>query len=76
MKSLHTCPIPEVVRVGRTLRRQRDPFLAYFTTNRANNGGTEAVNEIIELHRRLARGYRNYENCPLRMLLAAGRLTP
>ncbi|GER21706.1 hypothetical protein NCCP1664_02030 [Zafaria cholistanensis] len=48
---------------------------ACFTTGRSSNGGTEAVNGIIELHRRLARGYRNYENCPLRMLLAAGGLT-
>ncbi|MBN9199983.1 MAG: transposase, partial [Microbacterium chocolatum] len=40
------------------------------------NGGTEAMNGIIELHRRLARGYRNRHNYRLRMLLAAGGLTP
>lgn len=74
--SLHTCPIPEIARFGRTLRRWRSAFLAYFTTSRANNGGTEAVNGIIELHRRLARGFRNRDNCRLRMLLAAGGLTP
>ena len=34
-------------------------FLAYFTTGRASNGGTEAINGIIELHRRIARGFRN-----------------
>jgi transposase len=50
--------------------------LAYFSTDRANNGGTEAVNGIIELHRRIARGYRNRDNYRLRMLLAAGGLTP
>jgi len=72
----HTCPIPEIARVGRTLRRWRAAFLAYFTTSRANNGGTEAVNGIIELHRRLARGYRNRDNYRLRMLLAAGGLSP
>jgi len=76
LKSLPTCPIPEVARLGRTLRRWRQAFLAYFTTDRANNGGTEAVNGIIELHRRLARGYRNRDNYRLRMLLAAGGLTP
>lgn len=48
--------------------------MAYFDTDRANNGGTEAVNGIIELHRRLARGYRNRDNYRLRMLLAAGGL--
>lgn len=50
--------------------------MAYFITGRANNGGTEATNGIIKLHRRLARGYRNYDNHRLRMLLAAGSLTP
>lgn len=76
LDSFHSCPIPEIARLGRTLRRWRDDFLAYFTTARANNGGTEAINGIIELHRRLARGYRNRENYRLRMLLAAGGLTP
>ena len=74
--SFHTCPIPEIARLGRTLRRWRSAFLAYFPTRRANNGGTEAINGIIELHRRLARGYRNRHNYRLRMLLAAGGLTP
>ncbi|WP_454170484.1 ISL3 family transposase [Microbacterium paulum] len=74
--TFHTCPIPEIARLGRTLRRWREAFLAYFTTGRSSNGGTEAVNGIIELHRRLARGYRNRHNYRLRMLLAAGGLTP
>lgn len=74
--TFHTCPIPEIARLGPTLRRWRVAFLAYFTTKRANNGGTEAINRIIELHRRLARGYRNRRNYRLRMLLAAGGLTP
>ena len=76
IESFRTCPIPEIARLGRTLRRWRSAFLAYFTTSRANNGGTEAINGIIELHRRLARGFRNRENYRLRMLLAAGGLTP
>lgn len=76
VNSFHSCPIPEIARLGRTLRRWRSAFLAYFTTGRSSNGGTEAVNGIIELHRRLARGYRNRHNYRLRMLLAAGGLTP
>lgn len=76
LTTFHTCPVPEIVRLGRTQRHWRDAFLAYFTTHRANDGGTEAINGIIELHRRLARGYRNRENYRLRMLLAAGGLTP
>lgn len=75
LKTFYKCPIPEIARLGRTLRRWQDSFLAYFTTGRANNGPTEALNGIIELHRRLARGFRNRENYRLRMLLAAGGLT-
>ena len=38
-----TCPIPEIARLGKTLRTWRDAFLGYFTTGGANNGGTEAI---------------------------------
>jgi transposase len=75
LESFHTCPIPEIARLGRTLRSWRQQFLAYFTTGGASNGGTEAINGIIELHRRIARGFRNPANYRLRMILAAGRLT-
>jgi len=44
LESFHTCPVPEIARLGRTLRSWSEQFLAYFTTGRANNGGTEAVN--------------------------------
>ncbi len=75
LATLPTCPIPEIRRLGRTLTQWRAAFLAYFDTGRANNGGTEAVNGLIELHRRIARGFTNRENCRLRMLLIAGGLT-
>lgn len=48
----------------------------YFDTDGASNGGTEAVNGLIELHRRIARGFRNRENYRLRMLLIGGGLHP
>jgi transposase len=70
-----TCPIPEIRRLGRTLKQWRQAVLAYFDTSRANNGGTEAVNGLIELHRRVARGFRNYDNYRLRMLLIGGGLS-
>jgi len=35
----------------------------------------KAVSGIIELHRRIARGFRNPTNYRLRMILAAGKLT-
>jgi transposase len=61
-----------MARLGRTLKQWREPFLAYFTTGRTNNGGTEAVNGLIELRRRIARGFRNRDNYRLGMLLMAG----
>ena len=75
LTSLPTCPIPEINRLGKTLKQWREPFLAYFDTGRANNGGTEAINGLIELHRRVARGFRNREHYRLRMLLIGGGLT-
>jgi transposase len=72
--SFPTCPIPEIARLGRTLKQWRQAFLAYFDTGGASNGGTEAVNGLIELHRRIARGFRNRHNYRLRMLLIAGGL--
>jgi transposase len=62
-------------RRGRRSRQWRREFLGYFDTGGANNGGTEAVNGLIELHRRIARGFRNLDNYRLRMLLIGGGLT-
>ena len=71
-----SCPIPEVARLGRTLRSWRAQVLAYFDTAGLSNGGTEAINGLIEKARRLAHGYRNFTNYRLRMLLAAGGHRP
>ncbi len=75
LASFPTCPIPEIKRLGKTLKQWREAFLAYFDTRRANNGGTEAINGLIELHRRIARGFRNRDNYRLRMLLVGGGLS-
>ena len=74
LASFASCPIPEVARLGRTLRQWRAALLAYFDTGGASNGGTEAINGLIELHRRIARGFRNRDNYRLRMLLIGGGL--
>ena len=74
VERLPTCPIPEIARLGRTLRKWKDALDAYFDTSGASNGPTEAINGIIELGRRTARGYRNPTNYQLRMLLIAGGL--
>ena len=68
VESLPMCPIPNIARLGRTLRKWKDAFLAYCDTGGASNGPTEAINGIIELGRRIARGYRNPTNYQLRML--------
>jgi transposase len=47
-----TCPVPEIARLGRTLRQWRQQVLAYFSTNGVSNGGTEAINLLIEKTRR------------------------
>lgn len=75
LASFSTCPILEIKRLGKTLKRWREAFLAYFDTRRSNNGGTEAINGLIELHRRVARGFRNRDNYRLRMLLVGGGLS-
>ncbi|ERH26169.1 transposase [Actinomyces sp. oral taxon 172 str. F0311] len=37
IQRLPTCPIPEIARLGRTLRKWKDAFLAYFDTDGASN---------------------------------------
>lgn len=74
IEKLPSCPIPEIARLGKTLRRWRTAFLAYFDTHGASNGGTEAIDGIIELGRHIARGFRNFEHYRLRMLLITGGL--
>lgn len=73
---LHTCPISELARLGRTLRQWRTQILAYFATGGVNNGGTEAINGVIEKTRCLAHGFRNFRNYRLRSLLAADGTRP
>jgi len=74
--TLPTCPVPEVARLGRTLRAWRTHVLARFTTDeagvgRVSNGGTEAINLLIEKVRRLAHGFRTFDHYRLRILLTA-----
>ena len=74
--SFHTCPIPEVARLGRTLRAWRAQVLAYFDTSGVSNGGTEAINLIIEKVRRLAHGFKDFDHYRLRIMLAADGRRP
>jgi transposase len=74
--SFPTCPIPEVARLGRTLRQWSQQVLAYFDTSAVSNGGTEAINLLIEKTRRPAHGFRNFNNYRLRILLVADGSRP
>jgi transposase len=74
--SFPTCPIPELARLGRTLRAWKQQVLAYFATQGVSNGGTEAINLLIEKTRRLAHGFRNFTNYRLRILLVADGSRP
>ena len=58
IKRLLACPIPEIARLGRTLRKRKDAFLAHFNTGGASNGPPEAINGIIKVSRSTAHGYR------------------
>nr|WP_231494988.1 transposase [Cellulomonas sp. KRMCY2] len=73
---MHTCPVPEIARLGRTLRAWRTQVLAYFETDSVSNGGTEAINLIIEKTRRLAHGFRTFDHYRPRILLAASGNRP
>ena len=44
IERLPACPIPEIARLGRTLRKWMDALDAYFDTGGASNGSTEAIN--------------------------------
>lgn len=68
------CPVPEVARLGRTLRAWRTHVMARFATDeagagRVSNGGTEAINLLIEKVRRLAHGFRTFEHYRLGRVL-------
>jgi transposase len=76
LDSFHTCPIPEVARLGRTLRAWKAQILAYFDTSGVSNGGTEAIHLIIEKVRRLAHGFKDFDHYRLRIMLAADGRRP
>ena len=69
-----SCPVPEIARLGRTLRAWSPELLAHFTTGGlVSNGPTEAMNLLIERDRRTAHGFRNFTNYRTRLLLAHSR---
>lgn len=69
-----SCPVPEVARLGRTLTAWRQEFLAGFEHPDVSNGPTENLNLKIKNTKRIARGFRNFTNYRLRLLLNHGRI--
>ena len=63
--------VPEVQTLAKSLVRWRVEILAHHTTG-ASNGPTEAVNLTIKAVKRCGRGFRNFANYRLRLLLVAG----
>jgi transposase len=64
--------VPEMRRFAGTVRRWESQVLAYFTTGGASNGPTEAVNLTIKQIKRAGRGFTNFDNYRLRLLLHCG----
>jgi transposase len=63
--------VPELVRLAGTVRRWREPILNHHRTGRSN-GPTEAMNLLIKQIKRVGRGFTNFDNYRLRLLLHCG----
>lgn len=63
--------VPEAKTLNKSLTRWRTAILAHHATG-ASNGPTEAVNLTIKAVKRCGRGFRNFANYRLRLLLVAG----
>ena len=48
--SFPSCPIPEIARLGRTLKRWRAAFLAYFDTGGSSNGDRRGRTVLLSSH--------------------------
>jgi transposase len=59
--------------LARTLKRHRDGVLAYMET-KLTNGLMEAINGLLQLAKRIARGFRNFHYFRLAAYLKAGGL--
>lgn len=66
--------VPEIRRMGRTLRSWREEILAHHATG-ASNGPTEGLNLLVKNVKRMAYGFRKFANYRLRVLLHIGGVT-
>jgi len=63
-----------LIKLGKTLRRHADGILGYFK-NYTTSAAIEAVNGLLQLARRRARGYRTFRNFQAMAYWIAGGLT-
>ncbi|WP_193058718.1 ISL3 family transposase, partial [Glutamicibacter arilaitensis] len=64
--------LPELKKLGGTLRRRKSDILAYFDHVGCSNGPTEALNGRLEHLRGIALGFRNLTHYVARSLLETG----
>ncbi len=64
--------VAELNRLAKPVRSWETEILAYHRSGVASNGPTEAVNLGIETVRRTGRGFSNFDNYRLSLLLALG----
>jgi transposase len=64
--------VPELSRLGRTIRAWEAEIVAFHTTGGCSNGPTEALNLLIKKVKRVGHGFRNFANYRLRLLLHCG----
>ena len=62
-----------LVRLGRTLRKHREGILGYYE-NYTTSAAIEAINGLLQLAKRRARGYRRFENFQAMAYWIAGKL--
>lgn len=68
--------LPELKKLGGTLRRRKADVLAYFDHVGSSNGPTEALNGRLEHLRGIALGFRNLAHYIARSLLETGGFRP
>ncbi len=65
--------IPEMIKVGETIKEYKHEILNYFTS-RMTNGVVEGINTIIQLIKRRARGFANLDHFMTMVFLRCGKL--
>ena len=68
--------LPELKKLGGTLRRRKTDILAYFDHIGSSNGPTEALNGRLEHLRGIALGFKNLAHYIARSLLETGGFRP